>query len=164
MASESTTKITIVGAGLAGALLARLLAEDGYEVAVYERRPDPTRWSEDFAALSPQLVDHLHERGVKLVGIDSPSVDLFDSKDLPAHQRVLAHDMAILEGLVLGDVPEGIYELIALPLPLAGFDASPSAPCCAPWSRKARSAQPSPKNTLEVLHVRHLVHQFIRIE
>ncbi len=60
-----------------------------------------------------------------LIGIDTPSVDLFDSKDLPAHRRFLAHDMAILEGLVLKDVPEGVYELIALPLRLVGFDASP---------------------------------------
>ncbi|MCZ6444672.1 MAG: cyclase family protein [Planctomycetota bacterium] len=87
--------------------------------------PDPRKWNEDFAALSPQLVDHLHERGVKLIGIDTPSVDLFDSDELDAHQRVLAHDMAILEGLVLKDVPQGMYELIALPLPLVGFDASP---------------------------------------
>ncbi len=87
--------------------------------------PDPRNWNDDFATLSPQLVDHLHERGVKLIGIDTPSVDLFDSKDLPAHQRVLAHDMAILEGLMLKDVPPGMYELIALPLPLVGFDASP---------------------------------------
>ena len=87
--------------------------------------PDPTHWNTDFAALAPELVDHLHERGVTLVGVDTPSVDLLESKDLPAHQRFLAHDMAILEGLVLKDVPEGIYELIALPLPLVGFDASP---------------------------------------
>jgi arylformamidase len=87
--------------------------------------PDPERWNTDFAALSPALVDALHERRVRLIGLDSPSVDLFDSKDLPAHARFLAHDMAILEGLVLKDVPEGEYELIALPLKLAGFDASP---------------------------------------
>ncbi len=87
--------------------------------------PDPRKWNEDFAALSPGLVDHLHEQGVKLIGIDTPSVDLFGSKDLPAHQRFLAHDMAILEGLMLKDVPQGMYELIALPLPLVGFDASP---------------------------------------
>jgi arylformamidase len=87
--------------------------------------PDPENFNEDFAALEPDLVDALHERGVTLVGIDTPSVDLFESKDLPAHMRFLAHDMAILEGLVLKDVPEGPYELIALPLPLVGFDASP---------------------------------------
>jgi arylformamidase len=87
--------------------------------------PDPENWNEGFAALEPDLVDTLHERGVRLVGVDTPSVDLFTSKDLPAHRRFLAHDMAILEGLVLKDVPEGDYELIALPLPLVGFDASP---------------------------------------
>ena len=87
--------------------------------------PDPTVFNEDFAALSPELVDGLHEKGVRLVGLDTPSVDLFASKTLPAHQRFLANDMAILEGLVLRDVPAGLYELIALPLKLAGFDASP---------------------------------------
>lgn len=87
--------------------------------------PDPARFNEDFAALSAELVDRLHLAGVRLVGIDTPSVDLFASKDLPAHQRFLAHDMAILEGLMLDGVPEGSYELIALPLRLEGFDASP---------------------------------------
>lgn len=87
--------------------------------------PDPEQFNEDFAALAPALVDYLHGHGVKLVGIDTPSVDLFDSKDLPSHRRFLQHDMAILEGLLLRDVPEGLYELIALPLKLAGFDASP---------------------------------------
>lgn len=87
--------------------------------------PDPKRFNEDFAALEPDLVDHLRDRGVRLVGIDTPSVDLFASKDLPAHRRCLANDMAILEGLVLDGVPEGLYELIALPLRLVGFDASP---------------------------------------
>lgn len=87
--------------------------------------PDPESWNRDFAALEPALVDALHARGVRLIGIDTPSVDLMDSKDLPAHQRFLANDMAILEGLVLHEVPDGEYELIALPLPLAGFDASP---------------------------------------
>ena len=87
--------------------------------------PDPERFNEDFAALSPDLVEWLHGRGVRLVGIDTPSVDLFDSKDLPSHHMFLRCDMAILEGLVLKDVPEGMYELIALPLSLVGFDASP---------------------------------------
>lgn len=87
--------------------------------------PDPTVFNEDFAALEPGLIDHLHAQGVVLVGVDAPSVDLFSSKDLPAHHRFLANDMAILEGLVLRDVPAGLYELIALPLKLVGFDASP---------------------------------------
>jgi arylformamidase len=87
--------------------------------------PDPRTFNEDFAALSPALVDDLHARGVRLVGLDSPSVDLFASKDLPSHKALLRHDMANLEGLVLAHVPEGVYELIALPLPIAGADGSP---------------------------------------
>jgi arylformamidase len=87
--------------------------------------PNPEQWNKDFAALDPALIDAMHEQGVRLIGIDTPSVDLFDSKGLPAHKRFLAHDMAILEGLILKDVPEGVYELIALPLKLVGFDASP---------------------------------------
>ena len=79
--------------------------------------------------LSPKttssLVHALAKRGVRLAGIDTPSVDLFDSKDLPAHLAFLANDMAILESVVLSDVPDGMYELIALPLKLVGFDASP---------------------------------------
>jgi arylformamidase len=87
--------------------------------------PDPHDFNEDFAAFAPELIDWLHEQGVILAGIDTPSVDLFESKDLPAHHAFLRHDMAILEGLVLKEVPEGLYELIALPLKLEGFDASP---------------------------------------
>lgn len=87
--------------------------------------PDPANFNEDFAALSVELVDHLHARGVRLVGIDTPSVDLFSSKDLPAHKRILQCDMAILEVLVLANVPEGRYELMAAPLKLVGFDGSP---------------------------------------
>ncbi len=87
--------------------------------------PDPERFNRDFAALTPELVEKFHREGVKLVGVDTPSVDLFESKDLPVHRTFLKHDMAILEGLALADVPEGIYELVALPLRLEGFDASP---------------------------------------
>jgi arylformamidase len=87
--------------------------------------PDPTEFNEDFAALSPELVDHLHAGGVRLVGLDTPSLDPFASKDLPAHKACLRHDIAILEGVVLDGVPVGIYELIALPLRLVGYDGSP---------------------------------------
>jgi arylformamidase len=87
--------------------------------------PDPEKFNQDFAALSPELVEHLHQQGVRLAGIDTPSVDLFDSKDLAAHRMCLQCDIAILEGIVLAHVPAGNYELIALPLRLVGFDASP---------------------------------------
>lgn len=87
--------------------------------------PDFTRWNSDFAGLDPALVDLLADRGVTLIGIDTPSVDVQESKDLPAHTRFLARSVSILEGLRLAHVAPGEYELIALPLPLVGFDASP---------------------------------------
>ncbi|MFZ4576536.1 MAG: cyclase family protein, partial [Phycisphaerales bacterium] len=64
-------------------------------------------------------------RGVITIGVDAPSVDLFSSKDLEAHNAILRHDISILEGLDLSKVEPGEYELIALPLKLIGFDGSP---------------------------------------
>lgn len=87
--------------------------------------PNPEAWNEDFAGVEPGLIEALAARGVRTIGLDTPSVDLQSSKDLPAHKAVLRNDMAILEGLVLAGVEPGVYELIALPLKLMGFDASP---------------------------------------
>ena len=85
----------------------------------------PTAWTSTFAAFAPSAIDWLADRGVRLVGIDTPSVDPADSKTLDSHQRLLARDMRVLENLVLDDVPEGDYELIALPLKLTSACASP---------------------------------------
>ncbi len=87
--------------------------------------PDFSAWNTDFAGLEPALIDALRAKGVITIGVDTPSVDTQESKDLPAHKAFLRNDMAILEGLLLRDVPAGLYELIALPLKLMGFDASP---------------------------------------
>jgi arylformamidase len=87
--------------------------------------PDPRRWNNDFASLSPALVDDFYQHGVMLIGIDTPSVDPFESKELEAHQAFARNDMAMLEGLVLDQVEEGEYELIAPPLRIRGADASP---------------------------------------
>lgn len=83
------------------------------------------RWSEDFTAYAAETIAWLADRGVRLVGIDTPSVDPATSKELPSHQVLLARDVRVLENLVLDDVPEGDYELIALPLKLVDADASP---------------------------------------
>jgi arylformamidase len=87
--------------------------------------PDPEAWNNDFAAPEPALIEELGRAGVLLVGFDTPSTDLFDSKGLPAHQALFAHGMMNLEGLVLSHVKPGLYTLIALPLPLEDADASP---------------------------------------
>ncbi len=87
--------------------------------------PDPDTFTTDFAALSPELVHHLADQGVVLVGLDTPSVDLFDDKVLLTHQALAKRDLAVLEGVVLDHVEPGLYTLIALPLKLEGADASP---------------------------------------
>jgi len=90
-----------------------------------ESLADRRAFSERFTALSHELAALLAERGVLLVGLDTPSVDPFESEGLTAHHNLVRGGVAILEGLVLDGVPEGTYELIALPLKLAGLDASP---------------------------------------
>jgi len=87
--------------------------------------PDPRVFTTDFASLSPELVERLHAEGVVLVGVDTPSVDPFDDKELLAHHALARHDMANLEGLVLTHVAPGLYTLVALPLRIEGADASP---------------------------------------
>ncbi|NTZ43693.1 arylformamidase [Altererythrobacter sp. SALINAS58] len=80
-------------------------------------------WPDSFATIAPEAIDWLSVQGVKLVGLDSPSLDPQDSKEMAAHLAVLKADMRILEGLVLDDVEPGRYELIALPLKIGGGDA-----------------------------------------
>ena len=87
--------------------------------------PDPDKWNSDFASFSPELIEAWAKKGVKTIGIDTPSIDPETSQDLPSHAMVAKYDMSILEGLVLTNVPEGHYTLIALPLKIEGADASP---------------------------------------
>ena len=85
----------------------------------------PRAWSDTFTAFAPDTITWLASLGVKLVGIDAPSVDPADSKTLDGHLQLLKHDLRVLENLVLDDVPAGDYELIALPLKLTMACASP---------------------------------------
>jgi arylformamidase len=87
--------------------------------------PSPDDFNEDFAAFAPETIDLLAESGVVLVGIDTPSVDLFDDKELVAHRALARHGMANLECLDLSKVPAGLFSLVALPLKIQGADASP---------------------------------------
>lgn len=88
-------------------------------------KTDRRRFDDAFSYLDVGAVDLLASLGVLLVGLDSPSVDAFDSTDLPVHHALHRHGILNLESLRLDDVPCGRYELIALPLPLRGRDASP---------------------------------------
>ncbi|HRP73939.1 MAG TPA: arylformamidase [Rhodocyclaceae bacterium] len=90
----------------------------------YKRAPRDA-WDSAFCAIAPETIDCLAQAGIVLVGIDTPSLDPENSKTMDAHLAVCRHRMVILEGLVLDGIAEGDYELIALPLKLAGLDASP---------------------------------------
>lgn len=90
----------------------------------YDRFPHD-RWDSGFKAISADAIDRMGMMGVRLLGTDAPSLDPEDSKSLDAHQAIRRADMRILEGLVLDAVAPGRYELIALPLAIAGGDASP---------------------------------------
>jgi arylformamidase len=86
--------------------------------------PNPEYWNTDYHSLSPELIEFLADQGVKLIGIDSPSIDPDTAKVLITHEAVYKRGLAILEGLVLDTVSPKRYELIALPLPLENADAS----------------------------------------
>jgi arylformamidase len=82
-------------------------------------------WPDPFPYLSVELLDVLARQGARLVGLDSPSVDELTSKELPCHHALYAHHMVNLESVLLKDVPDGNYELVALPLKLDDACASP---------------------------------------
>ena len=90
----------------------------------YRRFPH-ARWVSEFPTPTGAAIDRLADHGVVLIGVDAPSVDPETSKTLDAHRAIARRGLRILEGLVLDQVPSGDYELIALPLKLAGVDASP---------------------------------------
>ena len=83
------------------------------------------QWPEEIVYPTPELIAWLASMDYVLIGLDSPSVDALDSKDLPGHHALRQHHMVNLEGLMLKDVPDGDYELIALPLKLDQACGSP---------------------------------------
>lgn len=83
------------------------------------------QWAEDFPYPTLAFIDWLAEKGGVLLGVDMPSVDAFDSPDLPCHHRLYQHGIVNLETLCLKNVPDGVYELVALPLKIAGVCGSP---------------------------------------
>jgi len=93
-------------------------------VRTYAKAP-LDRFDDALAAYAPQTIERLADLGVRLVGIDTASIDPAASKELPSHQVIRQRDLRVLENLVLDEVPEGDYELIALPLKWVSADASP---------------------------------------
>ncbi len=82
-------------------------------------------WPSVFPYLSVELIEMLSGLGVALIGLDSPSVDAFDSTELRCHHAIYRYKMVNIETLQLRGVPDGDYELIALPLKLDKTCGSP---------------------------------------
>ncbi|QHE85213.1 arylformamidase [Hydrogenophaga sp. BPS33] len=93
-------------------------------VRVYAHQPQDA-FDNALPAFAPETIEQLADLGVVLIGIDSASIDPAESKTLESHQVIRRRGLRVLENLLLDDVPEGDYELIALPLNLTTADASP---------------------------------------
>ena len=89
------------------------------------QQPVAPTFTPDFVALDPSAADYLCEQGVRVVGIDGPSIDAWGASDFPSHKRLLGADILILENLVLRHVVPMSYGLIAVPLNLIGADGCP---------------------------------------
>ena len=79
----------------------------------------------EIPVIKPELAGYLKEQGVFLIGVDNPSVDPIDSKQVAAHHALYEHGLSIIEGLVLEHVEQGLYDFIGLPLKVEGADGAP---------------------------------------
>jgi arylformamidase len=103
---------------LGGIVPPRVLLRTGYTVA---DGAFPTDWP----CLTAGAAEWLVNQGLRLWGVDAPSVDRRESKTLDVHHALLGHDAFVLENLDLRDAPAGAYELLAPPLSVHGADAAP---------------------------------------
>jgi arylformamidase len=99
----------------------------GVQRALFKTCPSapPDGFDKKFIYFKEDAAEFLIQKEVALVGIDSPSVDEFGSVSMPFHRALLDHGAVILEGIRLENVSPGDYELICLPLKMAGLDGSP---------------------------------------
>ena len=86
----------------------------------------PLKFHEDFTALTPEAAITLVDAGIKIVGIDYFSLDLFGAKDLPVHKILYEENIIGIEGLDLRQISPGIYELICLPIKIWRGDGAPA--------------------------------------
>ena len=102
----------------ASAMAPRLLIKTG-------AWPDSSKFPKTIPVLAVGVAEWMQSRGVKLLGLDLPSVDAIDSKELRNHHALAAADIAIVEGLDFSEVEAGLYSLAALPLKIIGGDGAP---------------------------------------
>jgi arylformamidase len=101
------------------------------ERVLFKTRNSETCWNADhfqrrFIYIHPETARYLAHCGVQTVGIDYLSVDAFDNRDAETHRILFEAGIWIIEGLVLGHVEPGEYELVCLPLKIVGGDGAPA--------------------------------------
>jgi arylformamidase len=85
-----------------------------------------TAFHPDFTYVAPDAAELLVKQGVRLVGVDYLSIEQYHSGHGQTHKTLLGAGVVIIEGLQLSEPPAGEYELICLPLRLAGLDGAPA--------------------------------------
>jgi arylformamidase len=90
-----------------------------------DRWSDSTVFPEQIPVIAADVPAWLQKNGVKLLGLDLPSMDEIDSKSLQNHHALARAGIAIVESLDLSDVAPGIYNFAGLPLKIAGADGAP---------------------------------------
>jgi arylformamidase len=100
---------------------------------------NPKRFPDNMPTIAPDVAAYLQEKGVTLLGVDIPSVDQTDSKELATHHALYNHGINILENIMLDHVEVGVYELIALPLAIHGADGSPVRAVIRPLDTEERN-------------------------
>ena len=103
---------------LISAGIERLLLKTGRTIAAGS-------FPDDWPAVSESCARSLLGRGLRLLGVDAPSVDARESKSLPVHKMLFSDNACILENLDLRRTPPGVYELMAFPLKVMSLDAAP---------------------------------------
>jgi arylformamidase len=116
---SGTKSTTITAADLKGKLsgVKRLLLKTRFS--------GRDKFTEEYPSLSYDAACSITDNGIQCIGIDSPSIESYDC-DGSVHRHLLGKECIIIELLDLSDVPEGDYEMVALPLRLAGLDGSPA--------------------------------------
>ncbi len=102
---------------------------------------DGARFPAAVPHLTPEAARHLAAVGVRLIGVNVPSLDPLDSRTMDAHRIVFAAGMGVLENLDLRGVAPGAYDLVAVPIRIAGADA---APVRALLRRRPANGRPAP--------------------
>ncbi len=113
------TASMLAGAAIPTGTVRLLIRSDNSERVVGAFDPD-------FVALAPDAAAWLLDHGIRLVGIDGPSIEAYDAPGDPVHRALLAAGVIIVENLALAGVAPGAYDLTCLPLRIAGCDGAPA--------------------------------------